>query len=79
MTAQRCVSDAQAATSDPMKAQKLFATLTLGLIVAAGVIAKCLPLTIAISRTAIVFGTALGIAFASGAIVFVIRTRQADV
>lgn len=59
--------------------RKLFATLTLGLIVAAGVIAKFLPVTIAISRTAIVFGTALGIAFASGAIVFVIRTRQADV
>ena len=62
-----------------MKAQKLFATLTLGLIVAAGVIAKFLPVTMAISRTAIVFGAALGIAFASGAFVFFIRTRQADV
>jgi len=79
MTAQRCVSDAQAATSDSMKAQKLFATLTLGLIVAAGVIAKCLPLTIAISRNAIVFGLVLCIAFASGAIVFVVRLRKADV
>ena len=46
-----------------MKAQKLFATLTLGLIVAAGVIAKFLPVTMAISRTAIVFGAALGVAF----------------
>jgi PAS domain S-box-containing protein len=57
-----------------MKARKPFATLTLGLIVATGVIAKCLPVTISISRTALVFG----IAFASGAIVFVIRTRQAE-
>ena len=62
-----------------MKARTLFATLTLGLIAAAGVIAKCLPVTIAISQTAIVFGIVLGVAFASGAIVFVIRTRQVDV
>jgi PAS domain S-box-containing protein len=51
-------------------------------IVAAGVIASYLPVylpvTIAISRTAIVFGIVLGIAVASGAIVFVIRTRQAN-
>jgi hypothetical protein len=61
-----------------MKAQKLFAILTLALIVAAGVIATFLPVTISIGRTAIAFCIILGIAFASGAIAFVIRTRQAD-
>jgi hypothetical protein len=58
-----------------MKAQKLFAILTLSLIVAAGVIAKSLPVTISIGRTAIVSGIVLGIAFASGAIVFVAHGR----
>jgi hypothetical protein len=53
-----------------MKAQKLSATLTLGLIVAAGAIAKFLPATISISRAAIVFAIVLGVAFASGAIAF---------
>jgi hypothetical protein len=71
------VAQTRIATSDLMKAQKLFAILTLGLIVAAGVIA--MPVTTAISRTAIAFGIVLGIAFVPGAIVFVIRTRQVDV
>ncbi|MGA2188213.1 MAG: hypothetical protein ABSH33_06760 [Steroidobacteraceae bacterium] len=61
-----------------MNAQKLLATLTLGLIVAAALIARCLPVTLSISRTARVLGIGLGIAFAFGAIAFVIRTRQAD-
>jgi PAS domain S-box-containing protein len=61
-----------------MRAQKLFATLALGLIGAAGVIANFLPVTISIDRTTIAFCIILGVAFASGAIVFVIRTRHVD-
>jgi hypothetical protein len=54
-----------------MKAQKPFATLTLSLIVTAGVIANSLSVAISISRTAIVLAIDRGIAFAFGAVVFV--------